>query len=134
MMLSIICYTATLHSPPQLYQMPGNPQRPGPHYNMLLDEINKAIDTFNSKIRAEHNELVGGNLVPGMDMWGLRIQRRKMQHVFTHFREKEITNMLHLVPKKQAMAAARIMTYFQKCTPNPTGQCNPKTKTKYETI
>ena len=117
---------SSLLRPPQLYQMAGNPQRPGRHYNMLLDEINKAIDAFNSKIRAEHNEREGGNLVPGMDMWGLRMKRKKMQHVFSHFREKEITNMLHLVPKKQAMAAARIITYFQTCTPNPTGQYRPK--------
>ena len=57
---------SSLLRPPQLYQFPGNPQRPGPHYNALLDGINAAIDAYNAKIRAEHNERVGGNLVPGM--------------------------------------------------------------------
>ena len=117
---------SSLLRPPQLYQFPGNPQRPGPHYNPLLDGINAAIDAYNAKIRAEHNERVGGNLVPGMDMWGLRTTRRKMQHVFKHFRENETSNMLHLVSKKQAMAAGRIVLYFQKATPNPTGQYRHK--------
>ena len=118
---------STLLRPPQLYQLKGNPQRTGPHHNELIDAINDAIRQFNQEVRTEHQEILGGvgkiQVVPGMDMWGMRRNsRKKMQHIFNHFREREEEQMLHLIPKKQAMAAARIIKFFQLCTPNPLGQ------------
>ena len=93
-------------------------------HNNLLDAINKSIDAFNQEVRTEHNKILGGHgknlVVPGMDMWGIRRNsRKKMEHVLNHFREQDEGNMLHLVPKKQARAAGRVIKFVKLCTPNP---------------
>ena len=115
---------STLLRAPQMYELPGDPKRPWPTHNSLLDAINSAIDDFNQEVRSEHNEILGGYgklpVVPGMDMWGIRRNsRRRMEHVLNHFRERDEDRMLHLIPKKQARAAGRVIKYFKLCTPNP---------------
>ena len=117
---------SNLLRPPQLYDLPGTAKQNYRTYNSLIDAVNREIDRFNITTRANHGEFIGGEKVVGLKNCGMRTNsRRKMSHNLVMWREKSVSNMLHLVTDQQARTAMRVLKYFQRCTPNPTGQYFP---------
>ena len=127
--------------PPQLYKLPGttfqDSSRPGENavflkqnwttQNSLIDNINKAIDRFNTAVRTANTEILGsaGKLpvVPGLHNLGTRTKKSgKMGHMMGCFREDAPWRKLHLVPQHQAKAVDKIVSYFKINTPRPSSR------------